>query len=124
MFARSRGHEHERKEKELVEIYVLRSGLERIKLVEVEETVAVADVVGLADGETVWFEDTEEAVSTELTIAAAGIKHRGHVHVGPCRRVAATVHFNGPDHKKDRPIDDDPAGLRVGSWQGRFQPPG
>ena len=84
-----------------MEMYIHRSGQERIKLMEVAETATVAEVMGLAEGEAVWLEDSEETICAELTLAAARIQPRGHIHVNRCRRAAVTVNYNGGERRRE-----------------------
>lgn len=84
-----------------MEMYIHRPGQERITLVEVGETATVAEVVGLAEGEAAWLEDGEETIRAELTVAAARIQPRGHVHVNRCRRAAVTVNYNGGERRRE-----------------------
>lgn len=80
---------------QISELYIHRRGEKRIELVTVTETMAVAEAVGLEDGEVVWVEEAEEALKINLTLVEAGIPHRGHVHVNRCRKVEVTVEYNG-----------------------------
>jgi hypothetical protein len=77
-----------------VEIYIHRSGRERMQLQEVDGSTTVAEAVGLNDGEAVWLEDAEEPLDATRTVAEA-VGERGHVHVHRCRRVEVKVTFNG-----------------------------
>jgi hypothetical protein len=78
-----------------LEIYIHRSGRERIKLREVDGSIRVAEAVELADGEAIWLEEAEEPLLADGTVAEL-VGERGHVHVSRCRRVEVSVTFNGP----------------------------
>lgn len=82
-----------------VEIYVHRSGPNRMELREVAETATVAEAVGVGEGEAVWIEDVEETIDLTLSVATAGIEERGHFHVNRCHRVEVTVNYNGEAKK-------------------------
>jgi hypothetical protein len=77
-----------------LEIYIHRSGRERMQLREVDGSIRVAEAVGLADGEAIWVEDAEEPLDANGTIAEL-VRERGHVHVNRCRRAEVSVTFNG-----------------------------
>jgi hypothetical protein len=77
-----------------MEIYIHRSGKERIQLRDVDGSTTVAEAVGLDSDETVWLEDVEEdSLDTNGTVAES-IGERGHVHVNRCHRVGVTANFN------------------------------
>lgn len=77
------------------ELYVHRRGEVRVTLVNVETDVTIATAVGIDEGESVWMEETEAELDVAMTIAEAGIPHRGKVHVGRCRKVRTKVTYNG-----------------------------
>jgi hypothetical protein len=84
-----------------MEIYVHRPGDEHLGLRVVEPATTVREAVKLADGETVWMEDSDVAIDVERTLGDAGIGERSHVHVNRCHKVEVGVTFNGAekDHK-------------------------
>lgn len=77
-----------------MEIYVHRSGRDRIQLRDVEASTTVADAVGLADGEVVSLEDSDDGLDAASAMADS-VGNRGHIHVNRCRSVEVTVDFNG-----------------------------
>ena len=77
-----------------MEIYVHRREPSRVELRTVEEATPLSDAVGLADGELVWLEDSDDALEATRPISEVGVTHRGHVHVNRCRRVEIEVNFN------------------------------
>lgn len=91
------------KKNDTMELFVHRAAEERIEIREVETTVTIAEAVRLQDGETVWLEETEEALKVTLTLSEAKIPHRGSVHVNRCHEVQAVVHFNGTKEKTFQP---------------------
>ena len=97
-----------------LEIYVHRPGPERMELREVEETVTVAEATGAGEGEAVWIEDVEETIDLTITVAEAGIPHRGHVHVNRCSAVAVKVTYNGPS--KEHPFGPGTTVKAVFEW--------
>ena len=84
-----------------MEIYIHRPGDEHMTLRVVESATTVREAVTLANGETVWIEDTDVVVDMDRTLKDAGIGDRCHVHVNRCNRVEVDVTFNGAekDHK-------------------------
>jgi len=82
------------------ELYVHRTGDERVSLRPVNSTESLADALSVSRGEHVWLEDVDDELDVAVSVAAARIPHRGHVHVNRCRRVTALVTFNG--ETKDR----------------------
>ena len=87
------------------EVFLQGEDQAEIVLVKIPTNATVADllvaaqaqgihVASGADGSVALLEDTEEALDLGLTLDAAGITHRGRVHVHRCRRVAVTVNYN------------------------------
>ena len=81
--------------KQISELYVHRARDDRMQLMTVAENMTVAEAVGLEDGEAVWAEESEEELEVTMTLATAGIHHRGHVHVNRCRKAEVKVIYNG-----------------------------
>ena len=78
------------------QLYIHRRSEQRVDLREVEETMTVAEVAEVQDGEHVWLVAEEvTVVDVTLTLAEAQIPHRGHIHVNRCHEVATAVAFNG-----------------------------
>ena len=96
-----------------MEIFIHRSGKERIELREVDGSATVAEAIGLADGEAVWLEEGDESgLDTGRTMNEA-VGERGHVHVNRCHRIAVTVNFNGA---KEHPFGPGATINRVFTW--------
>ncbi len=96
-----------------MELYVHSEGQEDPELV-VTATVAALVVVREGDDvEMIWIEDAEEPLELDITLEAAGVGHRHHVHRGRCRRVDVRVRYNG-----DRSHDFPPSATvrRVFEW--------
>jgi hypothetical protein len=54
------------------------------------------ELLAVKDGdEQLWIDEQEEAVDLDITLEAAGIRHRHHVHRGRCQKVDVDVRFNG-----------------------------
>ncbi len=79
-----------------MQVYVHTAGKEDPELVEVPPTALVRELVVVdANGEElVWLEEVDQPLDVQLTLEAAGIRHRGHVHRGRCRKVTVSVRFN------------------------------
>jgi hypothetical protein len=88
-----------------IQIFIQAEGVRDIRMLDVPRNASVRDVVtaaaaqgflAAADGKAAVFaEDVDEALPLDATLEAAGIGHRGSVHVHRCRKVAVSVHFNG-----------------------------
>lgn len=98
----------------ITELFVHRPTKDRVELVSVSETMTVSDAVRVQDGEHVWIEDVADELQLTLTLAEAGVRHRGHVHVNRCRRVKGTVTYNGVT--KDREFEPGAPLRRVRTW--------
>ena len=93
-----------------IELFLQGEGLREITLVKVPYQGTVQDIVEVArshglntpnDVEVlVLLENTDEPLSLDLKIEAAGITHRSRVHVHQCRRVDVMVNYNA-DHKAE-----------------------
>jgi hypothetical protein len=70
---------------------------EEIRIVDVTATINVRELVEQVDGADghVWLEEQDEEIDLEITLAEAEIGDRSHVHVGHCKRVNASVRYNG-----------------------------
>jgi hypothetical protein len=79
-----------------MEIYIHSEGKEDPELVEVAATASVAELLVREPGveEFIWVEEGDEPIAVELTLEAAGIRHRHHIHRGRCRRVEVKVRYN------------------------------
>ena len=91
-----------------MEIYVHTAGYEDPKLIEIEGTKLVRELLVVADGkgaELIMIEEVDEPVGLDLTIEEAGIHHRHHVHRGRCRRVTVRGRYGGRDISHEfRPV--------------------
>jgi hypothetical protein len=95
-----------------IELFLQGEGIADITLVRVPRDGTARDIIeaakshGLAtpDGEAlVLVEDAEEPLAPDARLEAAGIGHRGRVHVHRCRRVAVTVNFNADTQAEEFP---------------------
>ncbi len=97
-----------------IELFLQGEGIPDIALVRVPRGGRVRDVVEAARtaglrraggdaGVVVMLEDAEEALEPDAALEAAGVRHRGRVHVHRCRRVAVTVNYNGRQIARDFP---------------------
>lgn len=91
---------------ETIELFVQGEGIPDIVLVRVPVAGTVGDILeagrahrradaGDAGTFVIFLEDAEEALDPAATLEAAGIRHRGRVHIHRCRQVAVTVNYNG-----------------------------
>lgn len=82
-----------------MELFTHAAGNEHPEIIETKSTALVRELlVGGAPDERIWTEEADEAVDLDITLEAAGIRHRQHVHRGRCHRVEVIVRFNG-DHE-------------------------
>jgi len=99
---------------ETIELFVQGEGIPDIVLVRVPANGTVGDIVaagrshrradaGDAGALVIFLEDAEEALDPAATLEAAGIRHRGRVHIHRCRRVAVAVNYNGRQIARDFP---------------------
>ena len=85
-----------------MEVYRHSEGKRRPELIEIEATALVRELLIVKDGDDqIWIEEQEEAVDLDITLEAAGIHHRHHVHHGRCRTVDVQVRFNGERRARD-----------------------
>lgn len=87
-----------------MEVFRHSEGNEDPELVEIEETALVRELLIVKEGDSgdrIWVEEQDEAVDLDITIEAAGIRHRHHVHHGRCRSVHVVVRFGGEDRSHD-----------------------
>lgn len=108
-----------------IELFVQGEGIPEITLMRVPADGTVRDVLaavaahgrqaddsgGVAE---VFVEEAEEPLAPDVALAAAGIGHRGRVHVHRCRRVAVTVNFNQKD--ANHPFPPSATVRRVKAW--------
>lgn len=91
---------------ETIQVFLQGEGIGAIRLIELPASARVRDIVAAAaahgfpaaaDGNTavIFAEDSDDALSTDATLEAAGIGHHGSVHVHRCTKITTTVHFNG-----------------------------
>lgn len=76
------------------ELYLHRRGDPRVALLDVDTAATVETALGLGDGELVWAEDSDTEIDVSMTVSAADLRHRGHVHAGRCRKVETEVTHN------------------------------
>lgn len=100
---------------EHIEVYVQAQGRPSMVLVRVAHDGSVRDLIiaaanaGLAvvvpgdDALLVSVEDADEPLHVDVRLAAAGVRHRGRVHLHRTRKVAVTVHFNGRQLAREFP---------------------
>jgi len=96
-----------------IELFLQGEGIPDIMLVQVARHGTVQDVIqaarahGLSAPEGVevfiFLEDAAESLAPGSTLEAAGIGHRGRVHVHRCRQVEVTVNFNADQKTESFP---------------------
>lgn len=89
-----------------MEIYIHGPGHEDPELVEVEATAQVRDLLSHNDpddDEQIWIGEAEDPVGLGVTLNAAGISHRDHLHRGRCRRIEVEVRFNSSTRERKFP---------------------
>ena len=85
-----------------MEIYVHSAGREDPELLEVPQTALVRELVAAtASMEFVWLQNANEPIDLDLTLEAAGVPNRGHVHRSACKRIDVSVRFNGAEKARD-----------------------
>jgi hypothetical protein len=82
-------------------LYLHKQGQGEVELIEVEESITVEELITRhgEDGHHAWVEDGEELVITEVVVEV--VTERGHIHIGPDRKVEVTVRYLGEDHSKE-----------------------
>jgi hypothetical protein len=89
-----------------VDVFVQGEGKQHITIVRIaltatiQQLVVEAERLGLIDPThgaeiNVFLEEGVAALRPEESLKAAGVVHRGRVHLHRCRRVVVAVHFNG-----------------------------
>lgn len=95
-----------------IELFLQGEGITDITLVRVPRDGTARDIIDAAkahgltspNGEAlVLVEDVEEPLAPDARLEAAGIAHRGRVHVHRCRQVAVAVNFNADQKTEDFP---------------------
>lgn len=101
-----------------MELYVHLAGKEDAELVDLPEKTVLRELLvsAEADGseELLWLEDADDPLEPSITLEAAGLKHRDHVHRGRCRRVDVKVRFNAV--VKSREFSPASTASRVLKW--------
>jgi hypothetical protein len=93
-------HPNDEKREGRHELYLHRRGEPRVALLDVDTAATVETALGIGDGELVWAEDSDAEIDVSLTVAAAGLRHRGHVHAGRCRKVETEVTHNSDSKQR------------------------
>jgi hypothetical protein len=83
-----------------MELYVHSAGSEDPELVEVGASALVRELVVSEEDGHVWIEEAEEELDLDITLEAAGIRHKHHIHRGRCHRIEVRVRYGGEDHEK------------------------
>lgn len=94
-------------------IYIHQQSAEDPEVVELSGDTLVSELSADAD-EQIWLPDEDDPLDATLTLDAAGVRDRGHVHRNRCRRVAVSVRFNG--ESKDRAFGPGATIARVFRW--------
>ncbi len=76
-----------------LELYVHRSAERRVEIVEVDTEASLAEAIGATEVDLVWINDIDGPVDAAAQVGDLGLEDRGHVHVGRCNQINATVHF-------------------------------
>jgi hypothetical protein len=85
-----------------MEIYVHSAGRKDPELLEVPQTALVRELVAATgSSEFVWLQDADDPIDLDLTLEAAGVPNRGHVHRSACTRIDVRVRFNGAEKTRD-----------------------
>jgi len=93
------------------ELFLQGEGVHEITLIRVLQDGSVADVLAAAraiglkvpDGVSVYLEDEEDELSLGAVVASTSVRHRSRVHVNRCKKVNATVTFNGVEKSESFP---------------------
>lgn len=82
-------------------LYLHKQGEKEVELIEVEESITVKELISRhgEPGHRAWAVDGEELVITEVVIDV--VERRGHIHIGPDRKVEVTVRYLGDDKSKE-----------------------
>jgi hypothetical protein len=88
-----------------IQLYLHGAGTADEKIIEVPENATVHDVIAEAkklgfaqDFEAALFvEDSDTESDHKHRLHECGIKHKHHIHVHHCRKIAVTMNFNGVD---------------------------
>lgn len=89
-------------ERSEIEIYVHSEGSEDPKLVRLERTAFVRDLLGSEDEEhLLWTDEQDEPLDVNATLETSGVRHRDHVHRGRCRTVHVEVRYNSDRIHRD-----------------------
>lgn len=87
-----------------MELFVHAAGSEYPEIIEIKATALVREILAREDPDgRIWVEEADEEVDLDITVEAAGIGHRHHVHRGRCRRVGVTARFNGNHERSYSP---------------------
>jgi hypothetical protein len=79
-----------------VELFVHAAGSEHPEIIEIQTSALVREILAREDSDgRIWVEEADEEVDLDITLEAARIGHRHHVHRGRCRRIEVAVRFNG-----------------------------
>lgn len=89
-----------------MQVFIHTEGREEPELVEVHDTMLVSELLVFGDArgsEILMIEEVDEPLDLDVTVSAAGIRHRHHVHRGRCHRIAVRVRYNGDKTDEFRP---------------------
>lgn len=97
-----------------IKVFLQGEGLKDVVIVEVSKDGFVKDLISAAiekgvpegDGEqvpAVYLEDSEDSLSSELSLEEAGIGPRQHVHMHRSPKIEVTVTFNGLQKSQEFP---------------------
>lgn len=79
-----------------MELFRHEEGSEDPEVIEVEATATVRELLAASDADgRIWIEEVEQEVELDVTLEAAGFRHRHHFHRGRCRHVKAVIRYNG-----------------------------
>lgn len=92
-----------------LKLFVQGPGLGTVKVVEIQGSAKLAELVHLAQavgvdagGEPILLlEDMDEALDLHQTVESVGIGDRSTVHVAHCRRISASVRYGSKTHERD-----------------------
>lgn len=88
-----------------MEIYVHVEGEAEFRRVAVGDGVTVGGLIAehAGPGASAWAEEAEEPLDPGVTLVAAGVGDRAHVHLSRCRRVSVSVRYGGDTKSREFP---------------------
>ena len=86
------------------EIFVHAKSLPDVELRTLDDDATVDDLASSVEpGAQVWVEDADEPLDGARRLNEAGVSDRANVHVGTCKKVTTTVHYNNDTREVETP---------------------